>query len=65
MKLDRDVPRSLEDLILHVGVGNRFSRVIFSANTEEHVDLRKHLQTKRVLSVSYKRELIKKYGIIE
>lgn len=39
MKLDRDVPRSLEDPILHVGVGNRFSRVIFSANTEEYVDL--------------------------
>lgn len=48
MKFDRDVPRSLEDLILHVSVGNRFSRVIFSANTEEYVDLRKHLQANQV-----------------
>lgn len=43
MKLDCDVPRSLEDLVLHVRVGNGFPRVVFPANTEEYVNLRKHL----------------------
>lgn len=43
MKLDRNVPRGLEDLVLHVRVGNGFPCVISSANTEEYVDLRKHL----------------------
>lgn len=43
MKLDRDVSRSLEDLIFHVRVGNRFPRVVFSANAEEYINLRKHL----------------------
>lgn len=43
VKLDRDVPRSLEDLILHICVGNGFPRVVFPADTEEYVNLRKHL----------------------
>lgn len=43
MKLDRDVPRGLEDLVLHVRVGNGLSRVISSSDTEEYVNLRKHL----------------------
>lgn len=43
MKLDRNISGSLKDLVLHVSVCNRFSCVIFSANTKEYVDLRKHL----------------------
>lgn len=43
MKFDCDISGSLKDLVLHVSVGNRFSRVIFSANAKEYVDLRKHL----------------------
>lgn len=46
MKFDRDVPRSLKNLIFHVCVGNGFSCVVFPANTEEYVNLRKYLQSK-------------------
>lgn len=43
MKFDRNISGSLKDLVLHVSVCNRFSCVIFSANTKEYVDLWKHL----------------------
>jgi hypothetical protein len=47
MKLDRDVPRSLEDLVLHVRVRDGLSRVISSTDAEEYVNLRKYLQIHR------------------
>jgi len=47
MKLDRDVARSLEDLVLHVRVRDGLSRVISSTDAEEYVDLRKYLQIHR------------------
>lgn len=43
MELDRDVARGLEDLVLHVRVGNGLARVVLAADAEEDVDLRKHL----------------------
>jgi len=47
MKLDRDVARGLEDLVLHVRVRDGLSRVISSTDAEEYVDLRKYLQIHR------------------
>lgn len=44
MQLDRDVPGRLEDLVLHVGVRDRFARVIFTTDAEQYVDLGKYLK---------------------
>lgn len=46
MQLDRDVSGRLEDLVLHVGVRDRFARVIFTTDTEQYVDLGKYLKNK-------------------
>lgn len=44
VELDGDVSRRLEDLVLHVGVGDRLPCVIFATNAEQYVDLGKYLE---------------------
>lgn len=43
VKLDRDVPRVLEDPVLHVSIRDWLARVVLAANAEENVRLREHL----------------------
>lgn len=44
VELDGDVSRRLEDLVLHVGVGDRLPCVIPASNAEQYIDLGKYLE---------------------
>lgn len=45
VKLDRYVPRVLEDPVLHVRVHDRIARVIFPTDAEHYASLGEHLRT--------------------
>ena len=45
MKFYRNVPRSLKDSILDIGVGDRFAHEVAASDTEHDVGFRKHLKT--------------------
>lgn len=54
VELDGDVSRRFEDLVLHVGVGDRLPCVILATDAEQYVDLGKYLDRTRIFLVSRK-----------
>lgn len=56
VKLDRYVPRVLEDPVLHVRVHDRIARVIFATDAEHYASLGEHLRI-----VTKKKKKIRSY----
>lgn len=55
VKLDRYVPRVLEDPVLHVRVHDRIARVIFATDAEHYASLGEHL---RIVTKKKKRKFV-------